>query len=149
MGAHTQRKVAEKSDEETRWEGSSTGHSSWASGVYAGTQYMQNSMQALREDQIPRYLEVFQSNLLLFIILWTWVFCLHVYLCTTSVPDTCAGQKKASDTLKLQTEKQTVVSHRVCSWESSLGCGKRRTTEPSSSPVFQPVLKSAHGCTLL
>lgn len=98
------------------WWGDKTGRLlhralSWAWEVYAGTQNMQNSMQALREDQIPRHLEIAQSNLLPFIILWTWVFCLHVHLCTTSVPDTNAGQKKASDTLKL--ELQTVVSHCV------------------------------------
>lgn len=45
------------------------------------------------------------------ILLYLWVFCLHVYLCTAGVPGAQEGQQRASDPLKL--ELQTVVSHYV------------------------------------
>lgn len=54
---------------------------------------------------------------------------MHVHLCTTCMPDTCGGQKKASDTLKL--ELQTAVSYYVGVGNETWVVWKRRTAEPS------------------
>ena len=45
------------------------------------------------------------------IILCVWVFCLHAYLCTTCVPDPLRGQKRASGSLELESQK--VMRHHV------------------------------------
>lgn len=47
------------------------------------------------------------------IFLWKWVFCLHVYLCTTSMLVPSRGQKGASEHLEI--ELQMIVTHLVSS----------------------------------
>lgn len=76
-------------------------------------------------------------------LLWVWVFCLHVCLCTICMPDAHENQKTASDSLELVLQK--VVSHYGC-WELNLHSLEKQpmllTTESSSLQAWEIFLET-------
>ena len=54
---------------------------------------------------------VFFLRFIYCIILYIWVFCMHMCMCTTQMPTAPKDQTRASDSLRL--ELQMVISHYV------------------------------------